>query len=333
MKFGSVNCDNQNNNVCGSFGIRGFPTLKLIAPGFKGTASSAATDYAGARTAGAIANAALGALPNHVRVVKSEDDKLLTGEGAKVLIFSDKAKVSHLARALAVKFRGAADFGLVQVSKVPTVAEQYGVDAAPAIVLVPASGEPATYSGKIEPKKVIGWLSKELGVPAGRAGGAGGKGKKEDAGPPPPPPQDAVWSMRTREDIRERCLDRAGACAIALLDSYATEEDKTAQLAVLDEVLAKHTKKGAFTIVYLDPVDQEDFMRPFGFGDIGGSDLPRLLVVNEKKGYFNRYVGPFEAPRLGEYFGELLLGKIRVSKLNKDLKLAESFQDLGKDEL
>src|SRR2546430_15435214 len=71
-KVAAVNCDDDANKAfCGSMGVQGFPTLKIIRPGKK-AGKPAVEDYQGGRSAKAIVDAVIERIPNHVKRVQDE---------------------------------------------------------------------------------------------------------------------------------------------------------------------------------------------------------------------------------------------------------------------
>ena len=67
-KVGAVDCDDESNKpFCGSMGVQGFPTLKIVKPGKK-PGKPMVVAYRGGRNAKAIVDAVIDKIPNHVAV-------------------------------------------------------------------------------------------------------------------------------------------------------------------------------------------------------------------------------------------------------------------------
>ena len=149
-------------------GIQGFPTLKLVRPG-RGApgVKPVVEDYSGARTAKAIAAAALDRMPNHVARLKGalELDAWLgggsgSGVGARALFISDRTAVGAMLKALAVDFLGGIAIAQVKSADAAAAADKYGVTAFPAVVLLPAGGAaPLTYNGDMKKAPLVDFLT------------------------------------------------------------------------------------------------------------------------------------------------------------------------------
>ncbi|KAK4972511.1 hypothetical protein LTR28_012456, partial [Elasticomyces elasticus] len=152
-KVAAVNCDEESNKpFCGSMGVQGFPTLKIVRPGKKG-GKPTVEDYQGQRTAKAIVDAVVEKIPNHVtRVTDASLEKWLKdkNETAKAILFSEQGKTSALLRALAVDFLGSIEVAQVR-SKDSAAIEMFGVTSYPSLVLLPGGDrEGILYSGEMK---------------------------------------------------------------------------------------------------------------------------------------------------------------------------------------
>lgn len=139
-KVAAINCDEEANKpFCGSMGVQGFPTLKIVRPGKKAGRPSV-EDYQGARTAKGIVDAVVDKIPNHVaRLKEGEVEGWVAKGGAKAILFSDKGTVSALLKALAVDFLGAIDVGQVR-DKEKGIVTEYAVSKFPTLLLLPGEG-------------------------------------------------------------------------------------------------------------------------------------------------------------------------------------------------
>ncbi|KAK0259980.1 hypothetical protein LTS09_005314 [Friedmanniomyces endolithicus] len=162
-KVGAVNCDAEENKpFCGSMGVQGFPTLKIVRPGKK-VGKPTVEDYRGQRTVKGIVDAVVEKIPNHVRRLKDADYEAWLAEGggdrAKAMLFSEKGTVSALLKAVAVDFLGAID--VAQIRNKETVAtEKFNVEKCPTLVLVPGAGkEPIHYNGELKKEAIVAFLS------------------------------------------------------------------------------------------------------------------------------------------------------------------------------
>lgn len=160
-KVAAVNCDAEENKpFCGSMGVQGFPTLKIVVPG-KRAGRPMVEDYQGGRTAKAIVDAVVDVIPNHVRRLKDGDYEawLEGGESAKAILFSDKGTTSALLKAIAVDFLGS--IGVAQIrSREKEAVEVFNVEKFPTLVLLPGEGkDPVHYEGEMKKEPMLAFLS------------------------------------------------------------------------------------------------------------------------------------------------------------------------------
>ncbi|KEY64636.1 hypothetical protein S7711_02838 [Stachybotrys chartarum IBT 7711] len=164
-KVAAVNCDEESNKpLCGSMGVQGFPTLKIVKPSKKAGGRAIVEDYQGQRTASAITDAVVNGMNNYVTKVTAKDvDAFLAGDRPKALLFTDKGSTSALLRSVAIDFLDVISVGQVR-NKETEVVEKFGVDKFPTLVLVPTEGEPIVYSGELKKKDIVEFL-KQAGEP------------------------------------------------------------------------------------------------------------------------------------------------------------------------
>lgn len=114
-KVAAVDCDEEvNKPFCGTMGVQGFPTLKIVRPGKK-AGRPTVEDYQGARTAKAIVDAVIDKIPNHVKRLKDADYAEWVAEsGPKAILFSDKGTVSALLKSVAIEFLGVLGVGQIR---------------------------------------------------------------------------------------------------------------------------------------------------------------------------------------------------------------------------
>ncbi|KAK0259006.1 hypothetical protein B0A54_01668 [Friedmanniomyces endolithicus] len=162
-KVGAVNCDAEENKpFCGSMGVQGFPTLKIVRPGKK-VGKPTVEDYRGERTAKGIVDAVVEKMPNHVRRLKNGDYEAWLAEGGegrpKAMLFSEKASVSALLKAVAVDFLGAIDVAQIR-NREAVAMEAFKVEKSPTLVLLPGAGKaPVHYDGDMKKEAIVAFLS------------------------------------------------------------------------------------------------------------------------------------------------------------------------------
>lgn len=166
-RVAAVNCDEDANKpFCGTMGIKGFPTLKIVKPAKKAGGRPVVEDYNGGRTAKAIKEALLDRIPNHVAKVRPDGlEKWMKDAPArpKAVFVGSKGLVPPFVKALAVDFKGVVDVGYARAGKDDADAEMLktlGVSGAPAAVVIPSSGAaPVTYDGEMKKAPLLEFLS------------------------------------------------------------------------------------------------------------------------------------------------------------------------------
>ena len=160
-KVAAVNCDEEvNKPFCGTMGVKGFPTLKIVKPGKK-PGKPFVDDYQGARSAKGIYDAVVDKIPNHVKRLKDDDYEawLEDGDGPKAILFSEKGTTSALLKAIAVDFLGAINVAQIR-DKDREAVEVFSVEKFPSLVLIPGGRkDPKTYSGEMKKEAMVKFLS------------------------------------------------------------------------------------------------------------------------------------------------------------------------------
>ncbi len=151
----AVNCDEESNKAfCGSMGVQGFPTLKLVKPSKK-PGKPIVEDYQGPREAKPIIEAIKNAIPNHVKRIA---DKGLnawleaSNDTSKAILFSDKGTTGALIKVLAADYRDRMSFAQIR-NKEKAAVEMFGITEYPTLVVLPG--------GKKDPVEFGGSFSKD----------------------------------------------------------------------------------------------------------------------------------------------------------------------------
>lgn len=304
VKVGAVNCDDEKE-LCGSYGIQGFPTIKLFPAeqvAEKKGVSKKPVDYQQARSAGAISKFALGFLPNYVTTLTaaSYDKFAEKPEIGKVILFTNKAATTDLYKALSNDFKGRLLFGEVRHTQKELV-EKFQVTNFPTLVVVKPDGEKVVYSGKLSHEDLSAFLSTY--APAPKTGGAGagagaGEPKKQPTPEPDRPAQ--IHAVKTNEDFETHCLSKTGSCVIAFLDVEDEEgKRKDRDLAMLLEVAEKYKK--SFHFLWVDAIKNLELAE-----SLGTSILPSISVYNPSKKAYVPLVGAFEKKAISEFLDKVL---------------------------
>ena len=163
-KVAAINCDEEPNKAfCGSMGVTGFPTLKIVKPATKPGGKPIVEDYAGPRTAKAIIEIVGDKIPNHVSRLKDDGWEKWLSERVnmpKALFFGQKAHISPLVRSLAIDFLHGIDFAYVRSSE-KAVVKRFGAETFPMVLLLPGGTgvEAIKYDGDMKKEPLVEFFS------------------------------------------------------------------------------------------------------------------------------------------------------------------------------
>ncbi|KAI0158280.1 thioredoxin-domain-containing protein [Xylariaceae sp. FL1272] len=166
-KVAAVNCDeDENKSLCGSMGVQGFPTLKVVRPGKKGK-KPVVEDYQGPRTTKGIYEAVVDKINNHVQRVADKDlESFLStrNESAKAILFTEKGTTSALLRSLAIDFLDVVLIAQIR-SKETKAVEMFGIESYPSLILLPGGDKDSVvYDGEMKKTGMLEFLS-QAGAP------------------------------------------------------------------------------------------------------------------------------------------------------------------------
>ncbi|KAL5345442.1 hypothetical protein ACLOAV_009815 [Pseudogymnoascus australis] len=162
-KVAAVNCDEDiNKQFCGSMGVQGFPTLKIVKPGKK-FGKPIVEDYQGAREAKPIIEAVSAKIANHVSKVTDKELDAFMAENVdthKAILFTEKGTTSSLLKAIAIDFLGGIKVAQIR-SKEARAVGMFNVEKFPTIVLIPAGNgaSATTYDGELKKDDIVKFLS------------------------------------------------------------------------------------------------------------------------------------------------------------------------------
>ncbi|KAL2137312.1 hypothetical protein VTI74DRAFT_5043 [Chaetomium olivicolor] len=328
-KVAAVNCDDDANKpFCGSMGVQGFPTLKIVRPK-KGGGKPMVQDYQGQRTASAIVEAVVQQINNYV--VKIEDkslDKFLSekNETAKVILFTEKGTTSALLKSIAIDFAGVITIGQARNKEAKTV-EMFGIEKFPTLLLLPGGDAPAiVYDGELKKEAMVKFLS-QAGQPnpesPPKANGQkdkekkNGKASEKKASSSKPKPASSQTSSEATESetetatqeapvivetalpiptinspeklIKECLTEKSHTCVLAFVPSSEEEKAKKA-LASLSQLAFKHaqSKRNLFPF-YEVPKSNEGAASLLKALDLTGD--VEIVAVNARRGWWRHYDG------------------------------------------
>jgi protein disulfide-isomerase A6 len=323
-KVAAINCDDEDNKpFCGTMGVQGFPTLKIVRPSAKAGGKPMVEDYQGARTAKAIADAVVEKIPNHVKRVTDKSIKNWlkdSNETAKAILFSDKGTTSALLRALAIDFLG--NIGVAQVrDKETATIEMFGIEKYPTFVLLPGRDKEAVvYDGELKKDAMVTFLSqiaapnpdpapdqpkakkdtkkdtKRSSKPSKAAkesetGFASGEEKSPEAAESKPVPQGPVIPvLATESELRGKCFTSTSKiCALVLLP--ASSDSDADSVKSIEKVYEKHSRRKAsfpfYAVESTNPLTAV-LRKALSLENTSGV---QLLAVNAKRSWFRKFGG------------------------------------------
>lgn len=324
-KVAAVNCDEDSNKpFCGSMGVQGFPTLKIVRPGKK-PGRPVVEDYQGPRAAKAIVDAVVDKIPNHVQRVKDDEfDQWLqeNNSSAKAILFTDKGTTSALLRALAIDYLGSIAFAQIR-NKEEQAVDAFGISKFPTFVLLPGGEkESLVYDGEMKKGPMSDFL-KQVAEPnpdsapeAEKPKPKESKASKSKASPvsvdEPSSPSDAkaeeappmkVTELPSIAEVDEETVlekecftTKSHICILALLpaieDTETVPSPNVAQaLLSLGEIHQKHSKRHSLFPFYSVPARNPRAKIIRELMELKGDGELEIIAVNAKRSWWRRYSG------------------------------------------
>ncbi|KAI1361435.1 thioredoxin-domain-containing protein [Xylaria arbuscula] len=341
-KVAAVNCDeDENKQFCGSMGVQGFPTLKIVRPGKKKGSRPVVEDYQGERSAKAIVNAVVDKIPNHVKKVTDKDiDTFLStnNETAKAILFTEKGTTSALLRSLAIDFLDVITFAQVR-NKESKTAELFGIESYPSLVLLPGGDkEGLLYEGEMKKPEMLKFLS-QAGEPnpdpAPVKSKSGKKDKKDNASAASSetssttttestptaeskpklaelaPPIPAIMSSQA---LTNECLHpKAHICVLAFAPATHGETAERA-LTSLSEIAFKHAQAERRLFPFWEVHTDNDAITPV-FKALELTGEVELVAVNAKRGWWRHYEGDFGSASVESWIDAIRMNEGPKNKL------------------
>jgi len=121
-------------------------------------------------------------------------------------------------------------------------------------------------------------------------------------------------------ETADACSDsKLGLCVIALLDGSPLNEDKAAQLKILEEVQKRPSNKGrALHFMWVDLTCHPKFGEFFGKSL---ENVPTVIAVSPKKGLSANLFGSFNGKSISTFVNGVLQGKNRIGPMPGDKKV------------
>lgn len=320
-KVAAVNCDDDANKpFCGTMGVQGFPTLKIVRPGSK-KGKPIVEDYQGPRSAKAIVEGVVDKINNHVKRLSDKDiaEFLATkNETAKALLFTEKGTTSALLKSVAIDFLDVMPVGQIRNTQKAAV-EMFGIDKFPTLVLLPGGDKDGVvYDGELKKAAMIEFLSQAgspnpdpapkkeksktssakksdktaASQPSGEAEEKATE-KVEDAhiqkpvileGPLPIP------IINEEEKLVNNCLSsKSHTCLLAFVPREKRSDAAETVLSSLAELAHKHAqaKRQLFPMyeVHMDDGHSEKLLKAL---DITGGNV-HVVAINARRGWWRSY--------------------------------------------
>ncbi|RKF53248.1 Protein disulfide isomerase-like 2-3 [Golovinomyces cichoracearum] len=167
VKVAAVNCEKESNiDLCSSFGITGFPTLKISKPR-KIDGRPFVEDYQGARSVKAIVETLIDKIPNYVEKPSLEnlDDWIHDADGSLAILFTKKPKINPILKALAIEFKGGIKFAHIQISESDiSITDRFGIKQLPTLMLLKdgKESERLLHDGEMKKDILVEFLSQAV---------------------------------------------------------------------------------------------------------------------------------------------------------------------------
>ncbi|KAM0486269.1 hypothetical protein ACHAPX_000974 [Trichoderma viride] len=338
-KVAAIDCDDESNKpFCGSMGVQGFPTLKIVRPGKK-AGRPVVEDYQGPRTASGIVDAVVSKINNHVAKLTDKDvDGFLEkdGEKAKAILFTEKGTTSALLRSIAIDYLDVISVGQVR-NKEKAAVEKFGISSFPSFVLIPGGGkEPITYDGELNKKDLLEFL-KQVGSPnpdpapakakSGKKAATSNKAKEAEeststasteasSAAAPEATLIEIPALKSKADLEEHCLQsKAQTCVLAFVPASTSEMRNK----IISSVSQLHTKyvhgKRHFPFFSLDSDVEGSAALKEALGLQGKIEL---IALNARRGWWRRYEdGEFSVHSVESWIDTVRMGEGEKKKLPK----------------
>ncbi|KAK6948911.1 hypothetical protein Daesc_008982 [Daldinia eschscholtzii] len=355
-RVAAVNCDeDENKQLCGMMGVKGFPTLKTVRPGKKG--KPIVEDYNGPRTAKGIVDAVVDKINNHVKRVTDKDiDSFLStkNDTAKAILFTEKGTTSALLRSIAIDFLDVITIAQIR-DKETKANELFGIKSYPTFVLLPGGDkESIVYDGELKKDDMVKFLS-QAGQPNPDPAPVKSKGDKKsekkadkkdkkdkkaapksaesnseststeseestDAPPAEKPVEVAppIPAITDADKLTQECLNRkAHTCVLAFVPSAHGEIAEKA-LTDLAELAFKHARAKRHLFPFFE-VHHDNEASESVFKSLELSGEVEIVAINAKRGWWRHYEGDFTPESVESWIDAIRLNEGAKKKLPESL--------------
>ncbi|KAM5364236.1 hypothetical protein ACJZ2D_011614 [Fusarium nematophilum] len=335
-KVAAIDCDDDaNKQFCGSMGVQGFPTLKIVRPGKK-AGRPVVEDYQGQRTAGAITEAVVDKINNHVKRVSDKDlDSFLGADKPKAILFTTKGTTSALIRSIAIEFLDVISVAQIR-DKEKAAVKKFGIEKFPALVLVPGEDkEPVVYDGELNKKDMVQFLSQAGQPNPDPATGNGKASKAKDetksakknkstkttteeptpeaeestaaskADEPAIPSIVPITTITSLEKLTEECLaPKSHTCVLVFTPGEAGEK-AIDSLSHLNTKYA-HGGRHMFPFIAIPSDSEAASILPKA---LGLKDEVNVIAINRRRNWWRQYEGDFSLQSVENWIDAIRMGE------------------------
>ncbi|KAM0563056.1 hypothetical protein ACHAPJ_001900 [Fusarium lateritium] len=326
----AIDCDAESNKAfCGNMGVQGFPTLKIVRPG-KNSGNPVVEDYQGQRSAGAIQEAVMSKINNHVTRVSDKDlDSFLEGDKPKAILFTQKGTTSALIRSIAIDFLDVISVAQIRDKETAAV-KKFGIEKFPALVLIPGQGkDPITYDGELVKKDMVKFLTQVAQPNPIHASGKTTKAKKDDtksAKKNKPAKEESTTSeaaesavpsivpistITSLEKLTEKCLaPKSHTCVLVFTSGEAGEK----AVDSLSHLNTKYVHGGRNTFPFIAVPSDSDAASTVPKA-LGLKDEVNLIAINTRRNWWRQYSGDFSLASVENWIDAIRMGEGAKKKI------------------
>ncbi|RNA30103.1 disulfide-isomerase A6 [Brachionus plicatilis] len=331
VKVAAIDMDKEQS-IGSTYGIKGFPTIKLFAAN-----KNSPVDYAGGRTAQAIVDEALSQLKSMVKARLSGGSSSSGSSGKRDVIELTEANFAsqvlnsddiwlveffapwcghcknlepEWARA-ATDLKGKVKLGAVDATVHSGLAQRYGVQGYPTIKYFAAGAKSSAeeYDGGRTASDIVTWALNKVAESA-------------------PPPE--IVQLTEQAQLEEAC-DKKQVCLIAFLPSlFDCQSECRKKYVGLMKKMGEKYKRQQWGWLWAEPAKYVELEAALS---VGGFGYPAMVAVNSRKGKYVVLRGSFSESGINEFLRELSVGRGQTLSLANNKLPAVSKSDAwdGKD--
>ncbi|TLD25419.1 hypothetical protein PspLS_05912 [Pyricularia sp. CBS 133598] len=345
-KVAAIDCDDEaNKQFCGSMGIQGFPTLKIVRPPLN-KGKPLVEDYNGPRSPSGIVDAVVERINNHVKRVtdKDLDDFLSKTEKPKAILFTEKGTVSTLLKGVAIDFLDVIQIAQIR-NKEKGAVEKFGIEKFPTLILIPGKGEePIKYDGPVKRADMVKFLS-QAGEPNPDPAPKKKAEKSKKAGTKKAEPEDtpSAESAESTETVKtpvitevappiptihdasklsKECLnEKSTTCVLAFVPAEAEgNKDAEAALNALADLVHKYAQaKRKLFPFFAIPSSNPSSATVIKALELGDKPI-QLVAVNARRNWWRQHPGEdFSAQGIENWVDAIRMGEGAKRKLPEGL--------------